>query len=921
MKISIAQRSLLISALLAASAAAASAQPALAAKNAAALVASRPAILQASPNDAFTARRIESLDGTQYVPYERTHAGLPVVGGDFVIVTDRAGQVVTTSSALKQPIGNLAVRPSSTQAAAEAVARKQLLTVTKLEGSRLVVDALGVPARLAWETTVDGAGMTGISRLTVRVDALTGAVLDQDEHVVHGSGNARWNGPNPVPLKTIKEDATTWRLADPTITRLECDVFGGAPIIGFDDLWGDGNAFHTETGCVDALFGAQTHMRMLSQWLGRNATDGAGGALPIEMGLNEQDAIYNGAIVAIGHNAEGGLISSLDVVAHEFGHGIDDHTPSGLSRNGTQEFIGDAFGAATEWFANEPARFDPPDFLVGETINLLGTGPLRNMFDPAAIAHGTGPRDPNCYSAAIPNTEVHAAAGPGNHWFYLVAEGSNPVDGQPMSPTCNGAEVAGIGIQKAIKILYGAMLMKNSSSSYLTYRTWTLQSAKNLFPDTCDAFNTVKGAWDAVSVPAQPGEPVCVPTTANLEEKFDLNNDGLADVCARGSTGVYCSLSTGASFGPTTPWTPEFNDAQGWAVGPQYYSTIHFPDLNADGRADICMRGSAGVYCALNQGASFGAATVWSNVFSDANHWDRPEYFMTMQFPDLDVDGRADICVRGRDGLWCGLSNGTSGFTGTNVWTNFFSDANRFGDGLQYYSTIQFPDLNHDGRADVCGRGILGISCGLSTGSSFTAPTTWSSFFGDANLWNRGSQYYATIQFPDLDNDGRADVCGRGILGVSCAINTGAAFAGATMWAPLFSDANQWNLGPYYYSTIQFPDLNNDGRADICGRGLDGIWCATSTGTTFGPANVRSAFFNNANGWAVGPQYYGTIHFPDLNNDGRADVCGRSPAGVSCATTPSTGTAFGAATTWAPAFSDAAGWASGPYYWSTLRYP
>src|SRR2546421_1141959 len=111
--------------------------------------------------------------------------------------------------------------------------------------------------------------------------------------------------------------------------------------------------------------------------------------------------------------------------------------------------------------------------------------------------------DPNCWSSSIPGMEVHAAAGPGDHWFYLLAEGTNPTNGQPTSPTCNNSNVTGIGIQDAMKIMYNAMLMKTSGSSYLTYRTWTLQAAKDLFPGTCTQFDTVKTAWDAVSVPAQ----------------------------------------------------------------------------------------------------------------------------------------------------------------------------------------------------------------------------------------------------------------------------------------------------------------------------------------------------------------------------------------------------------------------------------
>ena len=68
----------------------------------------------------------------------------------------------------------------------------------------------------------------------------------------------------------------------------------------------------------------------------------------------------------------------------------------------------------------------------------------------------------------------------------------------------------GLGPQTAIAILYSAMLMKTSASSYLTSWTSTLRAAKNLFPGSCTQFNTVKAAWDAVSVPAQAADPTCV---------------------------------------------------------------------------------------------------------------------------------------------------------------------------------------------------------------------------------------------------------------------------------------------------------------------------------------------------------------------------------------------------------------------------
>jgi len=511
----------------------------LAAQRAAEVVASRPEYLNASSNEAFVQGAVVSSGTTQYVPYQRTYSGIPVVGGDFVLVTDSAGQVVFHSVAMQHAIGTLSTAATLSKGDAESVATAQLRSTTKVEGTRLVVDALNATPRLAWESTVDGVGADGASRLSVDVDAITGKVLGTQEHVMHGTGTAAWSGPNPVPLSTTHV-GTTFSLKDPTVTNLSCqDAANNTTFSGTDDLWGNGNATSRETGCVDALFGAQTEVKMLSQWLGRNAMDGAGGAWPIRVGLADVNAFYDGTQVQVGHNTANQWIGAIDVIAHEMGHGIDDHTPGGISGSGTQEFIADTFGASTEWFANEPAPFDVPDFTVGEQINLTGSGPIRVMYNPSQLGH------PNCYSSSIPSTEVHAAAGPGNHWFYLLAEGTNPSNGQPTSPTCNNSTVVGLGVQNAIKILYNAMLMKTTGASYLRYRTWTLQAAKNLFPGSCTQFNTVKAAWDAVSVPAQAGDPTCTGSTA-----LALANPG----SQTGTVGTAASLTLSASGG-TTPYT------------------------------------------------------------------------------------------------------------------------------------------------------------------------------------------------------------------------------------------------------------------------------------------------------------------------------------------------------------------------------
>lgn len=101
---------------------------------------------------------------------------------------------------------------------------------------------------------------------------------------------------------------------------------------------------------------------------------------------------------------------------------------------------------------------------------------------------------------------MHAAAGPLNHWFYLLAEGTDPGGGKPASSTCNQSTLTGVGIQNAGKIFYGGMLLKTSSMSYKKYRTATLGSAKSL-DATCDLFTRTKAAWDAISDPPRPVTP------------------------------------------------------------------------------------------------------------------------------------------------------------------------------------------------------------------------------------------------------------------------------------------------------------------------------------------------------------------------------------------------------------------------------
>ena len=455
--------------------------------------------LERASQDAFVRTATFDADNGLYsMAYERTHEGLRVVGGDFVVLANGAGQVVGTSVAQESPVS---IASTTAEVSPDRATRAATALVDELGGSstpELVIWHRETGTQLAYEVEVRGTRAGDVSWQKVWVDATDGQVLESREQIAHGSGTAAYSGPNPLPIAT-SGSGSSFSMTDPTATTLKCqDAATNVTFSGTDDLWGNGNATNRETGCVDALYAAQQMKAMMSSWLGRNGMNGSGGWVPIRVGLNDINAYYDGTQVQIGKSQAGSWISSIDVVAHEFGHGVDDKTPGGISGGGTQEFIGDALATSTEYYDGQVAPYDSPDHTIGEEINLVGQGPIRDGSNPANVG------DPSCYTSSIPTAEVHAAAGPGDHWFYLLSRGG--------VSKCDGTSVTGIGEQAAIKVLYNGMLMKTSSSNYLKYRTWTLTAAKNL-DSTCAQFTAVKNAWDAVNVPAQTGDPTCGGTT------------------------------------------------------------------------------------------------------------------------------------------------------------------------------------------------------------------------------------------------------------------------------------------------------------------------------------------------------------------------------------------------------------------------
>ncbi|MDG2009780.1 MAG: VCBS repeat-containing protein [Candidatus Binatia bacterium] len=319
--------------------------------------------------------------------------------------------------------------------------------------------------------------------------------------------------------------------------------------------------------------------------------------------------------------------------------------------------------------------------------------------------------------------------------------------------------------------------------------------------------------------------------------------------------------------------------------------SLQFADVDGDGRADACAHDGSGVRCYLHAASdgSYSCGLISNAVLAvagfDSTWMSSPSHWQTIQYPDVDGDGIADVCGRGHEGIYC--ATGAGNLADTSQWLDGFTDADGWHTDPAYWKTIQFPDVDGDGRDDICGRGIDGISCALSTGSSFGSLELWSDSFSDADQWNSDPSLWSTIQFADIDDDGDDDVCGRGFAGVYCARSLAnvAVFgfeAPPTLWTSQFSSTAGWTA-PQYYETIQLADVNGDRAADICGRGSAGVYCGISVLTEFEKADqLNISGFSDGSGYNVRNRYE-TLRLVDVSGDGNADACARGSDGIYCA--------------------------------------
>ncbi|MFF4363732.1 M4 family metallopeptidase [Streptomyces sp. NPDC001604] len=452
---------------------------------------------------------VKDADGTVHTRYQRTYAGLPVLGGDLVTHVARSGALKGVSKATKARISVASTDASISAAAAKKSALAGIKASTAT--ARKVVWAAGAKPVLAYESVVKGLQHDGTpSELHVITDATTGKKIYEYQAVDTGTGTSEYSG--TVALGTTASASGGYDLIDGGRGGHKTyDLNGGTSGTGTlfhdaDDTWGDGTPANRQTAAVDAAYGAAVTWDFYKSAFNRNgiAGDGKAAYSRVHYGNAYVNAFWNDSCFCMTYGDGSGNthpLTSLDVAGHEMSHGLTAAT-AGLKYSresgGLNEATSDIFGTSVEFFANNSS--DPGDYLIGEKIDINGDGsPLRYMDKPSKDGSSA-----DYWSRNVGRLDVHNSSGVANHFFYLLSEGSGAktINGVSYnSPTYDGSTVTGIGRAKADQIWYRALTTYfTSSTNYAGARTATLQAASDLYGAGSAEYSAVAAAWKAVNV-------------------------------------------------------------------------------------------------------------------------------------------------------------------------------------------------------------------------------------------------------------------------------------------------------------------------------------------------------------------------------------------------------------------------------------
>jgi len=369
--------------------------------------------------------------------------------------------------------------------------------------------------RLSWHASVKDESVKGPVQIEAWIDQ-DGNVLEAHDniqsYVLAGTGRTGYQGTVGI---TVDWNGSSYVMNDNSLLIGVFDNYGGGSTYqasSGSSTFGN-NIFYPHsifgsrnTSNADTYRGTSQSLSFMYWVLGRDFVDGARGpryytsvtccqtliTARNHVNSNYVNAYWNGNSINIGDgdNSLSGPLSTLDIIGHEWTHGLTQYT-AGLIYSGESGAINESFsdilGAMTErYWKGESSN----TWKIGEEAWTPGTAgdALRYMDAPWLAGHPW--HYSQRYTGTADNGGVHSNSGISNFAFYVLAKG------------WPGSGVSGIGADAARYIFYKALseCMIPSDGFYWT-RQCTEWKASQYYGFGSFAYNQTVLAWRFVGAP------------------------------------------------------------------------------------------------------------------------------------------------------------------------------------------------------------------------------------------------------------------------------------------------------------------------------------------------------------------------------------------------------------------------------------
>ena len=471
------------------------------------------------PTNELSIRSSIAFDGRTIVRLQQRFAGVPIIGGEFIVHMDNArsilavvAKILPTTPLKTTPVvaADVAAATAITFVGASYSGNPADLTASTprlwIYAPSLLGPAAGPPT-LVWRTEVTSHALEPVREL-VLVDAQQGSISLHFNQVETLKNRATYTAGNTTTLP----GTLICTESNPTCSGGDADAI----------------AAHTYAGDTYDFY---------QNSFGRDSLDNAGLTLTSTVhygAVGYQNAFWNGAQMAYGD----GFSLADDVVGHELTHGVTQYTSNLFyyyQSGAINESLSDVFGEFIDLTNGHGTDTAAVRWLLGEDVP--GLGAIRNMQNPPSLGQPDKMTSSLYYFGTADNGGVHYNSGVNNKAAYLMVDGG----------TFNSQTIVGLGIPKVAKIYYEAQTnLLTSGTDYADLYDALYQACNNLVGTggiVAADCQQVRNATLAVemNLPAAPGfgddAPVCAPGQAPVNVFFDNIENGTSHFVASAAVG------------------------------------------------------------------------------------------------------------------------------------------------------------------------------------------------------------------------------------------------------------------------------------------------------------------------------------------------------------------------------------------------